>query len=566
MRKILFFSIFLFASQIIYAQQYPLFTNYILNCYGFNPAIAGSNNYWDARATYRTQWTGIEGGPKTQIVSVHGPVKKLGIGGYFFNDGAGKLRRTGGTATVAYGIDLMGLGNLRAGVGLNSFKFRLTDDGNTIGTADPLLTDGMSTTVFDVTAGLYFKMNNGLFVGLSAPQLMKQELELTDENVADRNLVPHYYFMAGYPLQVSEKIKLEPSVLLKYTDTAPMQFDISLRAFLNEKLWLGGTYRHGSAATGMIGYDLTPAINFAYAYDMTLNDIKEAHMSSHEITIGFKFGLPKDRDEDGILDKDDDCPDVPGVEELNGCPLEEIAEETNDRDEDGIIDPEDACPDEPGPESNQGCPEDGDRDKDGLADKIDKCPDVFGIATNEGCPADDRDLDGIVDAKDKCPDIPGSLEKQGCPQNDSDGDLVADEIDKCPETPGASSNDGCPIATDGEKAILDLAIQNLYYDTDKATIKAESYRFLDKLAELLVERPAYRVKIEGHTDSRGSEEHNFELSKNRSISVKNYLVNRGVSESQLTVEYYGEQRPVASNVSEDTRRLNRRVEMSFVWD
>lgn len=566
MRRLIYISIFLFASQNIFAQQYPLFTNYVLNSYGFNPAIAGSNNFWDARAVYRTQWTGIEGGPKTQIISVHGPVNKLGVGGYFFNDGAGKLRRTGGAATLAYGIDLLGLGNLRAGVGLNAFNFRLVDDGNSIGTTDPVLTDGMSTSVFDLTAGLYFKMNNGLFVGLSAPQLLKQNLEFTDQEVPDRNLTPHYYFMAGYLMRVSEKIALEPSVLLKYTDTAPMQIDLSLRAFLNQKLWIGGTYRHGSAASGMIGYDVTPAISLAYAYDMTLNDIKEAHLSSHEITLGFKFGFPKDRDGDGIVDKEDECPDVPGVEELKGCPKKEIAIEDNDRDKDGILNPDDVCPDDPGPESNEGCPEDGDRDEDGLADKIDKCPDVFGVVANVGCPLDDKDLDGIVDAKDKCPDIYGSLEKEGCPQNDMDGDLVADELDKCPETPGIVSNDGCPIATEGEKAILDLAIQNLYFDTDRATIKNESLRFLDKLAELLIERDAYRVKIEGHTDSIGSEEHNFELSKNRSTAVKDYLVSKGVLEEQLTTEYFGEKRPIASNVTEDTRRLNRRVEMSFVWN
>lgn len=566
MRRIFYLCIIIFCTQNVFAQQYPLFTNYILNCYGFNPAIAGSNPYWDGRATYRTQWTGIDGGPKTQIISLHGPVKNLGVGGYFFNDSAGKLNRTGGTGTLSYGMDVAGLGDLRAGLGLNVFNFRLKNDANTIGTPDPILADGMATTVVDVSAGLYFRMRNGLFVGLSAPQILKRNLDFTNEEVPDRNLVPHYYFMAGYPLKVSEKITLEPSILLKYTNTAPMQYDFSLRAFLSEKLWLGGTYRHQAAATGMIGYELTPAINLAYAYDMTLNDIKDAHRSSHEITLGFKFGLPKDRDGDGIVDEEDDCPDVPGTAELKGCPKNEIAEATNDRDEDGVLDDEDKCPDDPGPELNEGCPEDGDRDKDGLADKIDKCPDIFGIATNQGCPSDDRDLDGIVDAKDKCPDIPGSFVKEGCPENDSDGDLVADDMDKCPETPGVPSNDGCPIATAGEKAILDLAIQNLYFDTDKAKIKTESYRFLDKLAELLVERGAYKVKIEGHTDSRGDEQHNYELSKNRSEAVRNYLVNRGVSEAQLFVEYYGEERPVASNVSEDTRRLNRRVEMSFVWD
>ena len=570
MKKLIYLNIFLFASQILMAQQYPLFTNYMLNDYGFNPAIAGCNNYWDARAIYRSQWTGIEGAPKTQIVSLHGPVdslRRIGVGGYFFNDSAGKLKRTGGTATVSYGIELPGLGQLRAGLGLNAFRFSLNNpDQSTIGTIDPLLADGMATTVTDLSAGLLFHLHNGIYLGISAPQILNRKLDLTDDEAPNRELIPHYYLMAGYRRQVNEKLALEPAILVKYTDAAPVQFDFSLRAFLNQKFWIGGTFRKDAAATGMVGYEVSPAITLAYAYDLTTNDLKEASASSHEITLGFKFGLPKDSDGDGIRDKYDKCPDVPGVKELDGCPEETVAEEDNDRDKDGILNPDDLCPDEAGPLSNKGCPLDGDRDQDGLADKIDKCPDIYGVASNAGCPADDRDQDGIVDAKDNCPDVAGPPSTSGCPENDLDGDLVANQFDKCPNTPGEIANDGCPSASDEEKAILDLAIQNLYFDTNRAKIKPESYHFLDKLAELLVERDDYKVKIEGHTDSRGSDAFNYELSKNRADSVRDYLVRRGVSARQLTVEYYGERRPVASNVSEATRRLNRRVEMSFIWD
>ena len=104
MKKIILLSLLFFSVQIITAQQYPLFSNYVLNSYGFNPAIAGSSPHWDARATYRTQWVGIDGAPQTQIVSLHGPVGAIGVGGYFFNDSAGKLKRTGGSGTLTYGL------------------------------------------------------------------------------------------------------------------------------------------------------------------------------------------------------------------------------------------------------------------------------------------------------------------------------------------------------------------------------------------------------------------------------------------------------------------------------
>ena len=519
------------------AQQYPLFSNYTLNSYGFNPAIAGSNPFWDAKATYRTQWVGIDDAPTTQIVSMHGPLKMLGVGGYFFNDSAGKIQRTGGTATLSYGLKIKDIGELRAGAGLNVFRFGLNSDANSLGTPEPLLMSNMATTLTDLTAGIYLHMNNGFYIGVSDPQILRRNIDLISEDGDSRELIPHYYFMTGYRMQVSENFALEPSILVKSTDSVPLQYDLTLRAFFNQ-LWVGGTYRQGAIASAMVGYEITPSINLAYAYDMTFNDLRESSSGSHEITIGFRFGQPKDRDQDGIVDKKDECPDEPGVKELNGCPdEEEVVEIDNDRDDDGILNPLDKCPDIAGPLENQGCPLEGDRDRDGLLDAVDKCPDEFGLAIHEGCPF-----------------------------KDADGDLVADKDDHCPQTPGDPSNHGCPKATEAENAILDLAIQNLYFDTNKSLIQSQSFSSLDKLAELLAQRPDYRIKIEGHTDSRGGSDFNLQLSKDRAFAVRNYLINSGVSKDQLVVEYYGESKPVASNMTEDKRQLNRRVEMTFVWE
>lgn len=536
MKKIILLPILIFIVQTLNAQQYPLFSNYVLNSYGFNPAIAGSTPHWNALATYRTQWVGIDGAPQTQIVSLHGPVGAFGVGGYFFNDTAGKLQRTGGNGTLTYGLRIGTAGEIRAGVGLNVFRFGPTGDLNN--TPEPILMNGMTQTLTDVTAGVYLHLNNGFYIGVSDPQMLGREVDLTGEEGTDRELIPHYYLMSGYQFSVSEKFALEPSVLLKLTEAIPWQYDISLRAIFNQKFWIGGTYRSGAATSGMVGVELTPNIGLAYAYDMTFNDLKEASSGSHEVTLGLKFGLPKDRDEDGVVDKKDKCPDEPGLKELDGCPQEEDEEiADNDQDKDGVLDVDDLCPYTYGSPKNQGCPENSDRDKDGLADAIDKCPDEYGLAIHEGCPI-----------------------------TDSDGDLVADENDRCPQTPGEISNFGCPIIPANEKKILDLAIQNLYFDTNHWLIKSESYPSLDKLAQLLVDNPNYRILIEGHTDSVGSAEFNYELSKNRASAVRNYLVNSGASKDQLLVEYYGESKPITSNITEGQRQLNRRVEMKFIWD
>lgn len=154
--------------------------------------------------------------------------------------------------------------------------------------------------------------------------------------------------------------------------------------------------------------------------------VKTAHVHTG---INLTFGKPsKDRDGDGIPDKEDDCPDTPGLAEFQGCP---------DRDGDKIPDIRDACPDIPGLAEFQGCP---DTDLDGITDSLDACPTEAGPKDLDGCP--DRDGDKIIDKEDNCPDQPGPPETQGCPDKDRDG--VLDSEDLCPEKPGLPENKGCP--------------------------------------------------------------------------------------------------------------------------
>ncbi|HNX42983.1 MAG TPA: DUF5723 family protein [Bacteroidales bacterium] len=147
-------------------------------------------------------------------------------------------------------------------------------------------------------------------------------------------------------------------------------------------------------------------------------------------------GCP-DRDGDSIIDSKDDCPDVKGLPQFNGCP---------DSDGDGIIDSRDDCPFNAGLAELNGCP---DQDSDGIADKEDNCPTVFGTRENHGCPFIDSDDDGVKDEDDQCPGIKGPVENHGCPYTDTDNDGIPDKDDECPSIPGTAIFRGCPD-TDGD--------------------------------------------------------------------------------------------------------------------
>ncbi|MCE9667921.1 OmpA family protein [Myxococcus stipitatus] len=163
-----------------------------------------------------------------------------------------------------------------------------------------------------------------------------------------------------------------------------------------------------------------------------------------------------DNDNDGVLDANDKCPDLAGVAENQGCP----AEAPKDRDGDGIVDPLDKCPDQPedkdGFQDEDGCPE-LDNDADGIIDSADKCPNEAGSMQNLGCP--DKDGDGVNDGQDKCPDEPedkdGFQDEDGCPDLDNDSDGLADAQDKCPNEAGPPENSGCPDKDSDNDGVVD---------------------------------------------------------------------------------------------------------------
>ncbi|MDR1897805.1 MAG: thrombospondin type 3 repeat-containing protein, partial [Prevotellaceae bacterium] len=208
------------------------------------------------------------------------------------------------------------------------------------------------------------------------------------------NLIPH-----------AEWKNFGVSVPIQYDQYGKFTAGIGLRAW--RYVWLG---------SNTIIKNLWPGTNKNYSADFHV-------MVKVPIMAG-----DNDRDKDGVPDKKDRCPDVPGLKKYQGCP---------DTDGDGIPDDQDACPNEAGPASTNGCP---DRDGDGIPDKDDRCPDQAGTKELQGCP--DSDSDGVADIDDECPDQAGSKATKGCP--DRDGDGVADKDDRCPDQPGPTALKGCP--------------------------------------------------------------------------------------------------------------------------
>ena len=179
----------------------------------------------------------------------------------------------------------------------------------------------------------------------------------------------------------------------------------------------------------------------------------------------------------------------------------------------------------------------------------------------------DSDADGIADAADKCPRQPedkdGFEDADGCPDPDNDKDGVADADDRCPNDPGPVDNQGCPKKYEHivvTEAKIELK-QKIFFETDKAVIMARSFSLLSEIANVLHTRPAMRVRIEGHTDSRGAKSYNLSLSQARADAVRHYLVGMGIAAERLETRGFGSEQPIETNKTAAGREKNRRVEL-----
>jgi len=326
--------------------------------------------------------------------------------------------------------------------------------------------------------------------------------------------------------------------------------------FFNPYVGFGGGYtwiKEIGAGTFNVGagFNLwltkTVGLNFQSYYKHSFDKGTLLPYFQHSLGLIVKFG-GTDTDNDGIYDKFDKCPEVPGLAEFNGCP---------DTDGDGIIDSKDECPNVAGLKALNGCP---DADGDGIADKNDACPNVAGTKANNGCP--DTDGDGVVDKNDACPNVAGPMANKGCPWPDTDGDGVLDKDDKCVNEAGPASNNGCPviITPEAEKQIGEFA-KTILFNTGSSYFKASVTKKLDAMIKVMNEFEKANFAIEGNTDSTGSSKYNQMLSTKRANRVMAYLVKNGVDASRLSAKGFGEDNPIASNKTRKGRDENRRVDV-----
>ncbi len=305
MKKIVALFFTLGFGTVVYAQQLPLLTQYMINNYAINPAIAGMHDYYQVNTTIRNQMVGINDAPRTTILSIYGKKSDhVGLGGVVYNDQAGPTSRLGGNISYTYHLSLSSEVKAAFALAAGFSQLKISKNGlKVLDPDDPIFQGGeIVRAVPDATFGFNTYGKNWYF-GLSIPQLLSYSPDLIDRNFydnfnveSDGKLLRHYYVLGAYKHQIDPFWSIEPSLLLKSFKASPTQFDIGVKTTYDDKLWFGGGYRTNGDILCLLGYTIKERYVLGYSYDISTGEIGIASNGSHEFMLGIKFITNRESD------------------------------------------------------------------------------------------------------------------------------------------------------------------------------------------------------------------------------------------------------------------------------
>lgn len=291
-KKITAVGILLLLCWPLFAQQHAIYSQYIFNLYTVNPAYAGERDALSAAASYRTQWVGFEGAPKTQSFSIHSPLtnNNMALGLYLQNDAIGARSTPSVMGTYAYKIKLNNISHLSFGLqgGFMNYQYHWEDLVYRQG-LDPVSfeTEG-NKWIANFDFGMMY-LTAKSYVGLSVLSINNAKTIKSLDSDAHLNTV--YNFLAGKMFKISEDVFLKPSTNVRSYISGPTQFDINLGAFFKNKYWITGTYRYQYGAVLSAHIFVNENFHFGYAYDLPLNPLLSSQSGTHELFVGYDFKI-----------------------------------------------------------------------------------------------------------------------------------------------------------------------------------------------------------------------------------------------------------------------------------
>lgn len=275
-----------------FAQQDSQYTQYMYNTINVNPAYAGSRGVMSIFGLHRTQWVGLDGAPVTNTASINTPINNsnLGLGVSFVNDRIGPTNENTISTDLSYTVNTSETYKLSFGIKATANLFNL--DINKLNLApgqiaDPSLNNLDNQFTPNLGAGVYFHSDQ-TYVGLSVPNFF-ETTRYDDNSVAINKERMNFYLIGGHVFDLSYNLKFKPAMMVKVTEGAPLQLDVSANFLMMDKFVLGAAWRWDAALSAMAGFQINDGLYVGYGYDMETTRLNNYNSGSHEIFLRFEL-------------------------------------------------------------------------------------------------------------------------------------------------------------------------------------------------------------------------------------------------------------------------------------
>lgn len=304
MRKLTLFFILSFKLAALYAQQDPIYAQYLLNPIVVNPAYAGINNDLTLGATYRNQWVAMEGKPQTMLVNGNMSLMEnhLGVGATVSQDKTGVTTNTEFNAIFSYKVNLAEDKVLSFGLQGGAMQFRNNYSSLTpYNVDDPAFTGTSNFSRLNLGAGVFFKSRH-LIAGVSVPRMLPSNVKSV---VAGQNFDlynQHVYVFSAYLWQLNERILFKPSVLFRGVKAAPASFDVALNLNVDRK-YTAGLFTRNLNTYGLLVQALfLDKLVLGYTFEVPSGKSVETIYTSHEVSLGLRLSVLKSHQQpDGLF-------------------------------------------------------------------------------------------------------------------------------------------------------------------------------------------------------------------------------------------------------------------------
>jgi type IX secretion system PorP/SprF family membrane protein len=282
---ILVFSLFL-SNEILFAQQDPLYSQYFNNPMLINPAFAGSNDRLYAGLAYRSQWSGIDGGPMTFNFNGHISLlnNKIGAGVIAMQDKVGDVKNTQYNGTFAYRIKLAH-SVFSFGMQAGFIRYATDLDGVNIRNVDPLFSP-FSETKFNTGVGLLLK-GDRYSLGISVPQLLPNSVSMGGQSIQIYH--QNYYLYGSYIFYLNENIEFKPSTLLRSTSGLPLSVDLNTNLTFN-RLYTAGLFTRNLNTYGVLVQAIFKNIRAGYVFELPGKG-SALNFNTHEVSLALSLAV-----------------------------------------------------------------------------------------------------------------------------------------------------------------------------------------------------------------------------------------------------------------------------------